>query len=160
VFFKTVFKKFATAQHTSWRIYSQQNIILIIYATLRYNRRNQTINRKGAYRISRRPSHGQFERRCCPQAFLPIFSEVTYLMTVGNSTLLKIYALPNHTIPIGVCILETQLLGLLYDGGASFVQIWSMQWMAANRQVPFLYSMISMDITQVSKLSIEEIPVY
>jgi hypothetical protein len=40
--------------------------------------------------------------------------------------LLKIYTLPNHTITIGVCILETQLLGLLYGGGASFVQKWSM----------------------------------
>jgi hypothetical protein len=96
------------------------------------NHRNQTINRKGAYIISRRPSHGQFERRCCPQAFLRIFSEVTYIRTVGNSTLLKIYTLPNHTITIGVCILETQLLGLLYGGGASFVQKWSMPWMSAN----------------------------
>jgi hypothetical protein len=94
--------------------------------------RNQTINRKGAYIISRRPSHGQFERRCCPQAFLRIFSEETYVRTVGNSTLLKIYTLPNHTITIGVCILETQLLGLLYGGGASFVQKWSMPWMPAN----------------------------
>jgi hypothetical protein len=50
----------------------------------------------------------------------------------GNSTLLKIYTLPNHTITIGVCILETQLLGLLYGGGASFVQKWSMPWMSAN----------------------------
>jgi hypothetical protein len=68
------------------------------------NHRNQTINRKGAYVISRRPSHGQFVRRCCPQAFLRIFSEVTYIRTEGNSTLLKIYTLPNHTITIGVCI--------------------------------------------------------
>jgi hypothetical protein len=44
----------------------------------------------------------------------------------------KTYTLPNHTIPIGVCILETQLLGLLYGGGASFVQKWSMPWMSAN----------------------------
>jgi hypothetical protein len=29
-------------------------------------------------------------------------------------------------------ILETQLLGLLYGGGASFVQKWSMPWMSAN----------------------------
>jgi hypothetical protein len=56
--------------------------------------------------------------------------------------LLKIYTLPNHTIPIGVCIFETQLLGLLYGGGPSFVQKWSMPWMSAN--VPFLYSLISM----------------
>jgi hypothetical protein len=40
------------------------------------------------------------------------------IRTVGNSSLLKIYTLPNHTITIGVCILETQLLGLLYGGGA------------------------------------------
>jgi hypothetical protein len=80
----------------------------------RFNHRNLTISRKGAYIISRRPSHGQFARRCCPQAFLRIFSEVTYIRTVGNSTLLKIYTLPNHTITIGICILETQLLGLLY----------------------------------------------
>jgi hypothetical protein len=33
-----------------------------------------------------------------------------YIRTVGNSTLLKIYTLPNHTIPIGAYILETQLL--------------------------------------------------
>jgi hypothetical protein len=82
-----------------------------------------------------------------PQAFLQIFSEVTYIRTVGKSTLLKIYTLPNHTITIGVCILETQLLGLLYGGGASFVQIWSMPWMSANIQVPFLYSLISMAMT-------------
>jgi hypothetical protein len=31
-----------------------------------------------------------------------------------------------------VYILETQLLGLLYGGGASFVQKWSMPWMSAN----------------------------
>jgi hypothetical protein len=81
--------------------------------------------------ISRRPSHGQFARRCCPQAFLRIFSEVTYIRT-GNSILLKIYTLPNHSITIGVCILETQLLGLLYGRGASFVQKWSMPWVSAN----------------------------
>jgi hypothetical protein len=80
--------------------------------------RNQTISRKGAYIIS----HGHLAHRCCPQAFLRIFPEVTYIRTVGNSTLLKIYTLPNHTITIGVWILETQLLGLLYGGGASFVQ--------------------------------------
>jgi hypothetical protein len=74
--------------------------------TLWYAHRNQTSNRKGAYIISSiRPSHGQFERRCCPQALLRIFSEVTYIGTVGNSSLLKIYTLPNHTITIGVCIL-------------------------------------------------------
>jgi hypothetical protein len=67
-----------------------------------------------------------------PRLFLRIFSEVKYIRTVGNSTLLKIYTLPNHTIPIGVCILEIQLLGLLYGGGASFVQKWSMLWMSAN----------------------------
>jgi hypothetical protein len=67
-----------------------------------------------------------------PRLFLRIFSEVTYIRTVGNSTFLKIYTLPNHTITIGVCILETQLLGLLYGGGASFVQKWSMPWMSAN----------------------------
>jgi hypothetical protein len=39
----------------------------------RSHHRNQTINRKGAYIISRRPSHGQFERRCCHQAILRIF---------------------------------------------------------------------------------------
>jgi hypothetical protein len=86
--------------------------------------------------ISRRPSHGQFARRCCPQAFLRIFSEVTYVYsvrTVGNSTLLKIYTLPNHTITIGVCIIETQLSSLLYGCGASFVQKCSMPWMSANR---------------------------
>jgi hypothetical protein len=86
--------------------------------------------------ISRRPSHGQL--RCCPQAFLRIFYKVTYIRTVENSSLLKIYTLPNHTIIIGVCILETQLLGLLYGGGASFVQKWSMPWMSANRWVHFL----------------------
>jgi hypothetical protein len=60
-----------------------------------------------------------------------VFSEVTYIRTVGNS-LLKICTLPNHTITIGMFILETQLLGLLYGGGASFVQKWSMPWMSAN----------------------------
>jgi hypothetical protein len=97
-----------------------------------FSHRNQTISRKGAYIISRRPSHGHLARRCCPRLFLRIFSEVTYIRTVGNSTFLKIYTLPNHIITIGVCILETQLLGLLYGGGASFVQKWSMPWMSAN----------------------------
>jgi hypothetical protein len=103
-----------------------------ILVSRRSTHRNQTISRKGANIISRRPSHGHLARLCCPQAFLGIFSEVTYIRTVGNSTLLKIYTLPNHTITIGVCILETQLLGLLYGGGASFVQKWSMPWMSAN----------------------------
>jgi hypothetical protein len=94
--------------------------------------RNQTISRKGANIISRRHSHGHLARRCCPPAFLRIFSEVTCIRTVGNSSLLKIYTLPNHTITVGVCILETQLIGLLYGGGASFVQKWSMPWMSAN----------------------------
>jgi hypothetical protein len=84
-----------------------------IITSLTRNHRNQTISRKGANIISRRPSHGHLARRCRPQAFLQIFSEVTYIRTVGNSTLLKIYTLPNHTITIGICILETQLLGLL-----------------------------------------------
>jgi hypothetical protein len=99
-----------------------QNAVNIV----RCRHRNQTISRKGANIFSRRPSHGHLARRCCPQAFLQIFSEVSYIKTVGNSTLLKIYTLPNHTITIGVCVLETQLLGLLYGGGASFVQKWSM----------------------------------
>jgi hypothetical protein len=94
--------------------------------------RNQTISRRWANIISRRPSHGHLARRCCPQAFLRIFSEVTYIRTVRNSTLLKIYTLPNQTITIGVCISETQLLGLLYGRGASFVQKCSMPWMSAN----------------------------
>jgi hypothetical protein len=47
--------------------------------------------------------------------------------------LLKIYTLPNHTITIGVCISETQILGLLYGGGASFVQNWSMPWCEVRR---------------------------
>jgi hypothetical protein len=101
-------------------------------AILQYDHRNQTISRRCANIISRRPSHGHLARRCCPQAFLRIFSEVTYIRTVRNSTLLKIYTLPNHTITIGVCILETQLHGLLYGRGASFVQKWSMPWMSAN----------------------------
>jgi hypothetical protein len=67
-----------------------------------------------------------------PRLFCGFFSEVTYIRTVGNSTLLKIYTLPNHTITVGVYILETQLLGLLYGGGASFVQKWSMPWISAN----------------------------
>jgi hypothetical protein len=41
----------------------------------------------------------------------------------------NLYTLPNHTITLGVCILETQLLGL-YGGGASFVQKLSMPWMS------------------------------
>jgi hypothetical protein len=94
--------------------------------------RNQSISRKGAYIISRRGSHGHLACRCCPQAFLRIFSEVTYIRSVGNSSLSKIYTLPNHTITIGVYILETQLLGLLYGGGASFVQKWSMPWISPN----------------------------
>jgi hypothetical protein len=36
--------------------------------------------------------------------FLRIFSEITYIRRVGNSTLIKIYTLLNHTITIGVCI--------------------------------------------------------
>jgi hypothetical protein len=57
-----------------------------------------------------------------PPGFFADISEVTYIRTVGNSTLLKVYTLPNHTTTIGVCILEPQLFGLLYGGGASFVQ--------------------------------------
>jgi hypothetical protein len=34
--------------------------------------------------------------------------------------MLKLYTLHNHTITIGVCILETQLSSLLYGCGASF----------------------------------------
>jgi hypothetical protein len=60
-----------------------------------------------------------------PPSFFADFS-------AGNSTLLKIYTLPNHTITIGVCILETQLSSLLNGCGASFVQKWSMPWMSAN----------------------------
>jgi hypothetical protein len=56
----------------------------------------------------------------------------------------KFYFVKNLYITIGVCILETQLLGLLYGGDASFVQKLSMPWMSANIQVPFLYSLISM----------------
>jgi hypothetical protein len=94
--------------------------------------RNQTISRRWVNIISRRPNHGHLARRCCPQAFLRIFSEVTYIRTLRNSTLLQIYTLPNQTITIGVCILETHLLGLLYGRGASFVQKCSMPWMSAN----------------------------
>jgi hypothetical protein len=46
--------------------------------------------------------------------------------------MLKIYTLPNHTITICVCILETQLSSLLYGCDASFVRKWSMPWMSAN----------------------------
>jgi hypothetical protein len=45
--------------------------------------------------------------------------------------LLKIYTLPNHTITIGMCNLETQLSSLLYGRGASFGQKWPMPWMPA-----------------------------
>jgi hypothetical protein len=38
--------------------------------------------------ISTRRSHGRFERRCCHQAILRIFPEITYIRTVGNFTLL------------------------------------------------------------------------
>jgi hypothetical protein len=106
-------------------------LLLYCIAISYYTYRNQTISRRWAYIISRRPSHGHLARRCCPQAFLRIFSELTYIRTVGNSTLLKIYTIPNQTMTIGVCILETQLLGLLYGRGASFVQKWSMPWMSA-----------------------------
>jgi hypothetical protein len=60
--------------------------------------------------------------------------------------MLKIYTLPNHTITIGVCILETQLSSLLYGCGASFVQKWSVPWMSANICIgPFsINSLISM----------------
>jgi hypothetical protein len=51
--------------------------------------RNQTISRKGANIISRRPSHGHLARRCCPQAFLRIFSEVTNIRTVGKFYFVK-----------------------------------------------------------------------
>jgi hypothetical protein len=119
--------------------FKRRLLINILYTTVPslsmvYHHRNQTVRRKWSYIISRRPCHGQFERRYCPQAFLRIFSEVTYIRTVGNSTLLKIYTVPNHTITIGVCILETQLLGLLYGWwhSTSFVQKWSMPWMSAH----------------------------
>jgi hypothetical protein len=43
--------------------------------------------------------------------------------------MLKIYTLPNHTMTIGMCILEIQLSSLLYGCGASFGRKWSMPWM-------------------------------
>jgi hypothetical protein len=110
--------------------YKQERPYFQLYSTVHH--RNQTISRRWAYIISRRPSHGHLARRCCPQAFLRIFSEVTFIRTVGNSTLLKIYTLPNQTITIGVSISETQLSSLLYGCGASFVQKWSMPWISAN----------------------------
>jgi hypothetical protein len=55
---------------------------------------------------------------------LRIFSEVTNIRTVGNSTLLKIYTLPNHTITVGVCI----LYGSLADTGANVVNLASPGW--------------------------------
>jgi hypothetical protein len=112
--------------------YLDDGFFSVAHCTLGTGHRNQTISRRWAYIISRRPSHGHLARRCCPKAFLRIFSEVTYIRTLGNSTLVKIYTLPNQTITIGVCILETQLLGLLYGRGASFVQKWSMPWISAN----------------------------
>jgi hypothetical protein len=57
-----------------------------------------------------------------PRLFADFFPKKTF----ESSRLLKIYTLPNHTITIGVYILEIHLLGLLYGGGASFVQKWSM----------------------------------
>jgi hypothetical protein len=73
---------------------------------------------------------------------LRIFSEITYIRTVGNSTMLKIYTLPNHTITIGVCSLETQLSSLLYGCGASFGQKWSMPWMCRSLFYNTLVSMV------------------
>jgi hypothetical protein len=130
-YFLKCFRKCFSLYHrnSSWsKIHLEQCTVYTVHCT----HRNQTISRKGANIISRRPSHGYLARRCCPQAFLRIFSEITYIRTVGNSSLLKIYTLPNHTITIGVCILETHLLGLLYGGGASFVQKWSMPWISPN----------------------------
>jgi hypothetical protein len=97
------------------------------------HRKRSTVYIRGSY-ISRRPSHGQFERRCCYQALLRIFSEVTYIRTVGNSTLLKIYTLPNHTITTGVYCVLWRLNSQAYNMGcgASFGQKWSMPWMSAN----------------------------
>jgi hypothetical protein len=91
--------------------------------------RNQTINRQGAYIISRRPSHGQFARRCCPQAFLRIFSELTYIRTVGNSTLVKkkLYTLPNHTITIVSCR-NGPCRGCLLIYRSLFYIVWFLWW--------------------------------
>jgi hypothetical protein len=65
--------------------------------------------------------------------------------------MLKIYTLPNHTITIGVCILETQFSSLLYGCGASFGLKWSMPWMSANTVYRslfcLLYTLISMKYT-------------
>jgi hypothetical protein len=71
--------------------------------------RNQTINRKGAYILADVLAMDNSNVGAATRLFLRIFSEVTYIRTVGNSTVLKIYTLPNHTITIGMCILETQL---------------------------------------------------
>jgi hypothetical protein len=74
-----------------------------------------------------------------PRLFCGFFSEITYIRTIGNSTLLKIYTLPNHTITIDMCNLETQLSSLLYGRGASYGQKWSMPWMSANIQYRSLF---------------------
>jgi hypothetical protein len=50
--------------------------------------------------------------------FLQIFSEITIIRMVRNSTLKKniLYCkLPNHTITIGMCFIETQLSALVSD---------------------------------------------
>jgi hypothetical protein len=77
-----------------------------------------------------------------PPGFLRIFiwNNIYSIRAIGNSTMLKIYTLPNHTITIGVCFIETQLSTVAYytyGCGASFGQKWSMPWMSAN-MVPVL----------------------
>jgi hypothetical protein len=63
---------------------------------------------------------------------LPKFATTRAHRNQSISTLLKIYTLPNHTITIGVCNLETQLSSLLYGRGASFGQKCHAMWMSVN----------------------------
>jgi hypothetical protein len=64
------------------------------------------------------------------RTFLRIFSEVTYIRTVGTSTMLKIYTLPNHTITS--VYFRDNSLAYYMAAGASFVRKWSVPWMSAN----------------------------
>jgi hypothetical protein len=63
--------------------------------------------------------------------FFQIFTEITFISAVGNSTFLKSYTLPDHTITIGLFIIETKRSSLLYCCGASTRPKGPMQWMSA-----------------------------
>jgi hypothetical protein len=88
-----------------------------------------TLNRELMYIAGVRAMDSLVWWCCPPQGFLRIFSEIIYIRTVGNFTLLKIYTLPNHTITIAVYYWDSHMVVIMYGCGTSItiLSMWS-QW--------------------------------